>query len=80
LAQFGRVVVCGLSADQVKDATNRPEAVRDVKTKNVNLRVDAERTWILLDEAWMKYTGTTNPQRSRDVTVGVVSSYQIWAI
>ncbi|MEZ3440729.1 terminase large subunit [uncultured Alistipes sp.] len=47
-------------ADQVKDAKNRPEAVRNVMTKNVNLWVDAERTWIL-DDVWMKCIGTTDP-------------------
>lgn len=47
-------------ADQVKDAKNRPEAVRNVMTKNVNLWVDAERTWIL-DDAWQKCVGTTDP-------------------
>lgn len=47
-------------ADQVKDAKNRPEAVRNVMTKNVNLWVDAERTWIL-DDAWQKCIGTTDP-------------------
>lgn len=47
-------------ADQVKDAKNRPEAVRNVMTKNVNLWVDAERTWIL-DDAWQKCAGTTDP-------------------
>lgn len=45
-------------ADQVKDAKNRPEAVRNVLTKNFNLWVDAERTWIL-DDQWMRCTGTT---------------------
>ena len=45
-------------ADQVKDAKNRPEAVRNVLTKNFNLWVDAERTWIL-DEKWMQCIGTT---------------------
>ena len=45
-------------ADQVKDAKNRPEAVRNVQTKNFNLWVDAERTWIL-DEKWMECIGTT---------------------
>lgn len=45
-------------ADQVRDAKNRPEAVRNVMTKNVNLWVDAERTWIL-DDVWMKCIGTT---------------------
>ena len=53
-----------LSADylaaQVKDAKNRPEAVRNVMTKNVDLWVDAERTWIL-DDAWQKCIGTTAP-------------------
>lgn len=43
-------------ADQVTDAKNRPEAVRNVMTKNVNLWVDAEKTWIL-DEAWMRCCG-----------------------
>lgn len=44
--------------DQVNDAKNRPEAVRNVMTKNVNLWVDAEKTWIL-DDAWMRCVGTT---------------------
>ena len=44
--------------DQVNDAKNRQEAVRNVMTKNVNLWVDAEKTWIL-DDAWMKCVGTT---------------------
>lgn len=47
-------------AGQIMDAKNRPEAVRNVMTKNVNLWVDAERTWIL-DDAWMKCIGQTNP-------------------
>ena len=47
-------------ADQVKDAKNRPEAVRNVMTKNVDLWVDAERTWIL-DDAGQKCIGTTAP-------------------
>nr|DAZ61852.1 MAG TPA: Large Terminase [Caudoviricetes sp.] len=47
-------------ADQVKDAKNRPEAVRNVMTKNVNLWVDAEKTWIL-DDVWMQCMGTTDP-------------------
>ena len=47
-------------ASQVLDAKNRPEAVRNVMTKHVNLWVDAELTWIL-DEAWMKCVGTTDP-------------------
>ena len=47
-------------ADQVKDAKNRPEAVRNVMTKNVDLWVDAERTWIL-DDAWQKCIGMTDP-------------------
>ena len=46
-------------ADQVKDAKTRPEAVRNVMTKNVNLWVDAERTWIL-DDVWQKCIGTTD--------------------
>lgn len=52
-------------ADQVKDAKNRPEAVRNVMTKNVNLWVDAERTWIL-DDAWQKCVGTTDPADLKD--------------
>ena len=48
-------------ADQVKDAKNRPEAVRNVMTKNVNMWVDAERTWIL-DDAWMQCIGDTSPE------------------
>lgn len=40
-------------AGEVKDAQNRPEAVRGVKTKNLNMWVDAETTWIL-DEMWQK--------------------------
>lgn len=47
-------------ADQVKDAKNRPEAVRNVMTKNVDLWVDAERTWIL-DDVWQRCIGTTDP-------------------
>lgn len=47
-------------ADQVKDAKNRPEAVRNVMTKNVDLWVDAERTWIL-DDVWQKCISTTAP-------------------
>lgn len=46
-------------ADQVNDAKNRPEAVRNVMTKNVNLWVDAEKTWIL-DDMWQKCIGTTD--------------------
>lgn len=42
--------------EQVLDAKNRPEAVRNVKTKNLNLWVDAARTWIL-DEKWMRCVG-----------------------
>lgn len=45
-------------SDQIKDAKNRPEAVRNVMTKNVNLWVDAEKTWIL-DDVWQKCVGTT---------------------
>ena len=45
-------------ADQVRDAKNRPEAVRNVMTKNVNLWVDAEKTWIL-DDVWMRCVSTT---------------------
>lgn len=43
-------------AEQVVDAKNRPEAVRNVKTKNINIWVDAEKTWIL-DEKWMECVG-----------------------
>lgn len=43
-------------AGEVKDAQNRPEAVRGVKTKNLNMWVDAETTWIL-DEVWAKCAG-----------------------
>lgn len=43
-------------AGAVKDAQNRPEAVRGVKTKNLNMWVDAETTWIL-DEVWAKCAG-----------------------
>lgn len=46
-------------SDQIKDAKNRPEAVRNVMTKNVNLWVDAEKTWIL-DEVWQKCVGKTS--------------------
>lgn len=46
-------------ADQVKDAKNRPEAVRNVMTKNLNLWVDAEKTWIL-DDKWMECVGSTD--------------------
>lgn len=45
-------------AGEIKDAKNRPEAVRNVMTKNVNLWVDAEKTWIL-DEKWTQYVGST---------------------
>lgn len=45
-------------AGEIKDAKNRPEAVRNVMTKNVNLWVDAEKTWIL-DEVWQKCDGAT---------------------
>jgi len=51
-------------ADQVRDARNRPEAVRNVMTKNLNLWVDAERTWIL-DDAWQKCVGTISPDELR---------------
>lgn len=51
-------------ASQVMDAKNRPEAVRNVMTKNVNLWVDAERTWIL-DEVWQKCAGATDPATLR---------------
>lgn len=51
-------------ADQVNDAKNRPEAVRNVMTKNVNLWVDAEKTWIL-DDMWQKCIGTTGIESLR---------------
>lgn len=43
---------------EIKDAKNRPEAVRNVMTKNVNLWVDAEKTWIL-DDVWQRCGGET---------------------
>lgn len=57
---LGVSLSAGYLADQVKDAKNRPEAVRNVMTKNVDLWVDAERTWIL-DDVWLKCIGTTAP-------------------
>ena len=51
-------------ADQVNDAKNRPEAVRNVMIKNVNLWVDAEKTWIL-DDMWQKCIGTTDIESLR---------------
>ena len=45
-------------AEQVADAKNRPEAVRNVKTKHLNMWVDAEKTWIL-DEKWQLCNGDT---------------------
>lgn len=44
-------------AEQVQDAQNRPEAVVNVKTKNLNMWVDAEDTWIL-DNKWMESSVT----------------------
>ena len=44
-------------AEQVQDALNRPEAVVNVKTKNLNMWVDAEDTWIL-DNKWMETSVT----------------------
>jgi phage terminase large subunit-like protein len=44
---------------QVQDAQNRPEAVTNVKTKNLNMWVDAEDTWIV-DEKWMASSITTD--------------------
>ena len=44
---------------QVQDARNRPEAVTNVKTKNLNMWVDAEDTWIV-DEKWMDSSRTTD--------------------
>lgn len=46
-------------AEQVADAKNRPEAVRNVKTKHLNLWVDAAKTWIL-DEKWMQCVGESS--------------------
>lgn len=43
--------------EQVDDARNRPEAERNVKTKNLNVWVDAEQTWILQD-VWAKCSGS----------------------
>ena len=51
-------------SDQVNDAKNRPEAVRNVMTKNVNLLVDAEKTWIL-DDMWQKCIGSTERESLR---------------
>ena len=51
-------------SDQVNDAKNRPEAVRNVMTKNVNLWVDAEKTWIL-DDMWQKCIGSTKRESLR---------------
>lgn len=51
-------------ASQVMDAKNRPEAVRNVMTKNVNLWVDAELTWIL-DDVWIRCAGATDPASLR---------------
>lgn len=59
-------------ADQVRDARNRPEAVRNVMTKNLNLWVDAERTWIL-DDTWQKCVGTTRPTNCAAAPAGVGS-------
>lgn len=49
-------------AEQVNDAKNRPEAVRNVKTKHLNMWVDAEKTWIL-DEKWQLCHGDTDIER-----------------
>lgn len=57
---LGVSLSAGYLIDQVKDAKNRPEAVRNVMTKNVDLWVDAERTWIL-DDVWQKCIGMTAP-------------------
>ena len=48
--------------EQIADAKNRPEAVRNVKTKNLNMWVDAEKTWIV-DEKWMACTGEGTPEK-----------------
>lgn len=52
-------------AGEIKDAKNRPEAVRNVMTKNVNLWVDAEKTWIL-DEVWQKCDGLSRVEDLKD--------------
>lgn len=49
-------------AGQGMDAKNRHEAVRNVMTKNVNLWVDAEMTWIL-DDVWMRYLKNCSDRR-----------------
>lgn len=56
-------------AGEVKDAQNRPEAVRGVKTKNLNMWVDAETTWIL-DEVWQQCSG--------DITVKDLKGCRCW--
>ena len=52
-------------AGEIKDAKTRPEAVRNVMTKNVNLWVDAEKTWIL-DEVWQKCDGLSRVEDLKD--------------
>ena len=47
--------------NQVDDAKNRPEAVRNVRTKNLNCWVDAADTW-MLDSKWMECVGDTDPK------------------
>lgn len=42
---------------EVKDAQNRADAVRNVKTKHLNMWVDAEDTWVV-DEKWMESSVT----------------------
>lgn len=54
-------------AEQVHDAKNRPEAVRNVKTKHLNMWVDAEKTWIL-DEKWQLCKGDTDPESLKGCT------------
>lgn len=51
-------------AEQVDDAKNRPEAVRNVKTKNLNMWVDAEKTWIL-DSVWTAASDGSDPEELR---------------
>lgn len=53
-------------SQQVKDAQNRPEAVTNVKTKNLNMWVDAENIWIV-DEKWMASSMQTDDSMLRNL-------------
>lgn len=53
-------------SQQVKDAQNRPEAVTNVKTKNLNMWVDAENIWIV-DEKWMASSMQTDDSLLRNL-------------